>query len=84
MGQKTNPSPTFPAFPAGAEAVTPSDATMFSPSAIYVGGTGNVAVVTANGDAATFANVVSGGMLPVQVIKVMSTGTSATSIVRVY
>lgn len=84
MGQKTNPSPTFPAFPAGAEAVTPSDSTTFAPSAIYVGVSGNVAVVTANGDAATFVGVVGGGLLPVQVIKVMSTGTTAVSIIRVY
>ncbi len=82
---KTNPSPTFPMFPGGAEAVTPSDsANLSSPSVIYVGVGGNVKVTTFNNDAVTFVGVQPGTVIPVQVTRVWSTGTTATSIVRVF
>lgn len=82
---RTNPSPTFPSYPCGAAAVTPSDtALLASPSVLYVGGAGDVKVTTVLGDDTTFVGLSAGQIVPVQVIRVWSTGTTATYIVRVY
>lgn len=82
---KTNFSPTFPMFPGDAAAVTPNDSTNLSqPSVIYVGGSGNVKVTTAQGTAVTFVGVNAGTVIPVQVIRVWSTGTTATSMTAVF
>lgn len=73
--------------PAGhAFAVTPNDSAELSyiTRALYVGGAGSVAVVTAQGDAVTFVGVTAGSVLPVRVRKVNATGTSATNIVGLY
>lgn len=63
-----------------ATAVTKSDTTTYPPSALYVGGTGDVAVVTSGGDTCTFTNVPV-GFFPVQITKVLSTGTTASGFV---
>lgn len=85
MGKSTNYSPTFPMFPGGAESVMPSDsASLPSPSVIYVGITGNVRVITAQGDDVVFTGVPAGGVIPVQVTKVWATNTTASALVRVY
>ena len=86
MGKKTNYSPTFPMYPAGAVSATLSDTTnMPHPCVLFVGGTaGNIKVTTANGDEIVFGNVQTGTVLPVQVIRVWSTGTAATGIVAIY
>lgn len=68
----------------GAAAVTASDATIIPTTrALYIGVTGNIAVRMANGDLPTFANVPV-GVFPIQVDKVLSTGTTASSIVAMY
>jgi len=55
---KTNYSPTFPMYPGDAAAVTTSDTNNFrEPSVIYVGGAGNVRVLTAQGSDVTFTSV---------------------------
>jgi hypothetical protein len=53
--------------------------------ALYVGGTGNVAVRMV-GDQTTpiFSAVPAGAILPIRVDKVLSTGTTATSIVGIF
>lgn len=85
MGQKTNYSPTFPMFPAGAAAITANDAVdLPQVSVVFVGGAGNVKVTTANGDDVTFSGVAAGMVLPVQVRRVWSTGTTATLLTAVY
>lgn len=77
---------TYPA--AHAVAVTPSDSTPlpFVSRGIYVGTTGNLAVVM-QGDttatAVTFSNVQAGSLLPLRVTYVMSTNTTASNIVAV-
>lgn len=82
---KTNYSPTFPMFPGDAVAVTPSDTVnLTNPSVIYVGTTGNVKVTTAQGSDVTFIGVPSGAVIPVQVIRVWDTGTSASNMVAIY
>ena len=45
---------------------------------LYVGGTGNVSVVTVGGDIIVFNGVPAGTTLPIQVVKLRSTGTTAT------
>lgn len=74
--------------PAGfAVAVTASDATTFDPPTrgVYVGGAGDVAVRMHLGqNNVTFVGVPAGTVLPINVDRVLSTGTTATSIVRLY
>ena len=78
-----------------AAAVTPSD-TANIPSVstedgrgnngcvLYIGGFGDVKVLTVGGDAITFANVNGGTFMPVQVLRVFSTGTTSTDIVALW
>jgi hypothetical protein len=63
--------------------VTPSDSTVLPEDVrcLYVGTGGDVAVVDAFGNDVTFSSVPSGMLLPVQVVKVKSTGTTASNIV---
>lgn len=65
-----------------AAVVTPHDTDPLSTPAraLYVGGTGNVKVVTKQGQEVTF-NSVPVGILPVACTHVRSTGTTATNIV---
>lgn len=70
-------------------AVTPSDSTVLPITrALYVGTGGTVVVVMAEAATAsttsTFTNVANGSVLPVQVSKVYSTGTTASSILALY
>ena len=81
---KTNFSPTFPMFPGDAASVTPSDLTTFNPSVLFIGTTGAVKVTTAQGSDITFNSIPGGTVLPLQVIRVWSTGTVATNIVRIF
>lgn len=69
-------------FPTSAYAVTASNTAAFPPSAIYVGSTGNVNVVTADGQTVLFTGAPSGSMLPVMCIQVLSTNTTASALVR--
>lgn len=85
MGIKTQYSPTFPMFPGGAYAVTASD-TVNLPyiSVIYIGGAGTVKVTTAQGDDVTFSGLQTGSVIPVQVLRVWSSGLTATNLVGIY
>lgn len=47
---------------------------------LYVGGTGNVSVITIANDQITFNGVPAGTTLPIQVLKLRATGTTATLI----
>lgn len=51
---------------------------------LYVGGIGNVRVLTTDLDDVTFFGVQTGTFMPVQVVKVFATGTSATNIVALW
>jgi hypothetical protein len=85
MAKNTNYSPTFPMFPGGARTVTPSDTVNLSyPSVIYVGVGGNVQVTTAQGDQVIFVGLIAGQVIPVQVIRVWSTSTTATTMLAIY
>jgi hypothetical protein len=67
-----------------AVAITPSDATVIPATrAIYVGVTGNINVRMASGNEALFSNVPV-GVFPIQVDKVLSTSTTATTMIAMY
>lgn len=85
MAKNTNYSPTFPMYPGGARVVVPSDSVNLAyPSVVFVGVSGTVQVTTAQGDTVTFSGVQAGGVLPVQVVRVWATGTTATNMVAIY
>jgi len=67
-------------------AVTPADATPFtSPTYaewLWVGGAGNVKLITRGGETVTFSGVPAGTFLPIECTGVESTGTTATLILR--
>lgn len=65
-------------------AITPSDVTDISATSLYIGGAGNLAVLTAGADTVTFNGVLAGTILPVEVTRVLSTGTTATNIIGLY
>lgn len=52
--------------------------------AIWVGGAGNLSVVTRGGDTITLVGVPAGTMLPIRATRIRSTGTTATNIVALY
>ena len=51
---------------------------------LYVGGFGDVRVLTAGGDDVTFVGINGGTFVPVQVLRVYSTNTTATDIVAMW
>jgi hypothetical protein len=70
----------------GAFTVVPSDIEDFTTAtrAVWVGGTGNVRVITTDGSVVTFSSVPSGTQLDIQAARITSTGTTATSMVGMY
>jgi len=70
-----------------AAAVTASDSTVIETTrGIWVGGAGNLAVRFSDDRATsiTLTGVPAGTLLPISVVQVMSTNTTATSIVALY
>lgn len=68
---------------ADAFAIVKSDTTDFAYTAraIYVGGSGDVALMTLTGNAVTFKALSAGTVLPVSAVRVNNTGTTATNLV---
>jgi hypothetical protein len=64
-------------------ACTPSDTKTFAESALYVGRGGNVKVTGAGGGTVVLKNVASGTFLPITVIAVFDTLTTATDIILI-
>ena len=76
----------FTAPAVGAAAVTPNDSVdlpRFPARSLYIGGTGNLVVDTAEGQTVTFT-AVPAGVFPVSVRRVRATSTTATNIVALY
>jgi hypothetical protein len=69
-----------------AVAVTPSDNTSLTlvADALYIGGTGQVTLVTQGGSTVAFSAVPAGTVLPVSASRVNNTATNATAIVALY
>lgn len=63
-----------------AAAVTASDTADNIFAGLYIGAAGDVTVVTAAGNTVLFKAVPVGTIIPINVIKVKSTGTASTSI----
>ncbi len=87
IADPNNPNNVFVPNAMFAAAVTKSDATVFSnpTGGLWVGGVGDVAVrMYGNATAVTFTAVPAGSFLPISVDQVLSAGTSATNIVRVW
>lgn len=51
---------------------------------LYIGGDGDVRVTTAGGDTVTFVGLTAGSFVPVQVLRVWVTGTTATDILALW
>lgn len=70
----------------GALTITPSNSTVLSQTtrAIYVGGTGNLALTFADGTTAILESIPVGTLLPVRATQVLSTGTTATKLIGLY
>jgi len=66
----------------GATTITPSDTEDLANEArgLWIGGNGDVRVVTRNGDDITFNSAIGGTILPVYVTKVFATGTTASNL----
>jgi hypothetical protein len=62
---------------------TPSDSLGEVGCLLYIGGTGNVRVLTTGNDDVTFF-AVAPGFFPVQVVRVFATGTTATNIIGLW
>ena len=68
-----------------AAAVTPADDGALRPTrGLYIGGAGDVKVDMTLGNTVTFAGLLAGTILPIQVVRVYSTDTTATDIVALY
>ena len=67
-----------------AAAVTTSDTADNYGVGLYVGGAGNVSVVTEGGQTAVFTAPPVGSIIPVRFVKVNATGTTATLLVRLW
>ena len=51
---------------------------------LYVGTGGNLKVTTVAGDEVVFANIQGGTFLPIQVVRVWATGTTAANIIALW
>lgn len=74
-------------FPRNAVAITKSDTTRFGrPMTVYVGTAGTVAVKPWDNHATTvtFVGLLAGSVIPLQVVAVMSTSTTADNFVGVF
>ena len=68
-----------------AAAVTLSDSAILENTrALYIGGAGNLKVTMVEGGDVTFSGLNAGTILPIQVTKAYSTGSTATNIVALY
>jgi hypothetical protein len=51
---------------------------------LYIGGAGDLRVLTAGGDDVTFTGVLAGTFLPVQVVRVFNSTTTATNLLALW
>lgn len=66
--------------------ITPHNSTNLTdvPRALYVGGTGDIAAVSADGSVEVFSNVAAGSILPIRPVRINSTSTTATLLLALY
>lgn len=72
----------------GAVAITPNDSTDNVGGkpvrAIYVGGAGDIALTTSNGEDVTFVGALVGTIIPIRPSRIKSTNTTATNLLGLY
>lgn len=51
---------------------------------VYVGGAGNIVAVDKDGNAVTFNGATAGSILPIRVMRINATNTTATNLVALY
>lgn len=69
----------------GAVAVTLSDTTVINNTrALFIGAGGSLKVSMVEGGDVTFVGLASGSILPIQVTKCWSTGSTATNVLALY
>lgn len=61
--------------------VGPADVPVYG---VYVGGTGNIVAVFADGSTATFKGIPAGTILPISLVRVNDTSTSASDMLALY
>lgn len=68
------------------EDVTPNDSTALSrtPRAVYIGGAGNLSVISHEDNTSTFVGLTAGTVLKIQPNIIKATGTTATNIIALY
>jgi hypothetical protein len=66
--------------------VTPSDGAPLTEAAaaMWIGGAGNVSVITLNGQTVTLTSIPAGTLLPIAASWVKATGTTAVAIVALW
>ena len=64
--------------------VSTQDGTGNNGCVLYVGGAGDIKVTTAGGDTVVFTGLLAGMFVPVQVLRVWATDTTATNIVALW
>jgi len=64
--------------------VSTADGTGNNGCVLYVGVAGDVKVKTVGGDEVVFTGILAGSFIPVQVLRVFVTGTTATNIVALW
>lgn len=68
-----------------ATVITPDDDDLIGQTiGVFVGGAGNLNATLACGVDCLFTGVVAGSILPISVVKIKSTSTTATNIVALY
>lgn len=55
-----------------------------TPAVLYIGGAGNVRVLTEGGSDVTFNGTLAGSYFPIQVLRVFDSGTTATNIIAIW
>ena len=66
--------------------VTPNDSTDFAVNfrSVWIGGAGNVVIVTDDGVAVTYQGAAAGSTIPMRGKRINATGTTATNMVGMY
>jgi hypothetical protein len=67
--------------PADSAVILVQDAGFPATKGVYVGGTGNLEVLMANGSRVTFQNLQAGIVHPLRITYIFSAGTTATNII---
>ena len=57
---------------------------LITPVVVYIGGDGDLKVDTEGGETATFVGLSAGDIVPVSVVRIYSTGTTATNLLMMW